>query len=373
MSRERVIIGGCEAFRSEGRVQRGGQSLRVEPKVLDLLFVLAARPGEVISREQLMEAVWPGTTVGDEALAQCLLKLRKALGADRHRIETIPKRGYRLTHPSLPPATERSHFRWLWPALAGITAVVFLGGDGLRTPSAATPATALLARADDSYTQFRPVDNEAAIQLYERVLAADPNSTKALAGLSNGLVQRALRWPDGAEHAVNGSVLKAALESGQLRRPGPAAEVARALLLAQQAAALAPNDPGTLRALGLALSANHRLAEAVEIYDRALVIDPENWVILVNRADLADIAGDGLTARRLLERAYADMDRNYATQPAQIRPWQARIGVEIGRRYEVTGDLAAARRWYGRTLSDDPAAQDALARLQRLDVPSPKP
>lgn len=373
-SGERITIGTCEAFRSEGRIQRGVRSVRVEPKVIDLLFALASRPGEVLSREQLMQAVWPGTTVGDDALAQCLFKLRKALGEDRYRIETIPKRGYRL----IPTAPSSSHaapgMRWPWPVAACLAVVAVLGGFGLRTPSSAAPATALLARADDSYTQFRRADNEAAIQLYQRVLAADPASARALAGLSNGLVQRALRWPDGTEPPpVAGSALKAALDSGWLRQPAQAATITQALLLARQAAGLTPEDPAALRALGLALSANHRIEEAVQIYDRALGIDPQNWTILVNRADLADIAGDPIFARKLLERAYAGMDRDYVAQPAQIRPWQARIGVEIAGRYEHAGDLAAARRWYTRTLRDDPAAQGVSARLRRLNgiVPTP--
>ena len=59
-------------------------------------------PAEMIGREELLSAVWPGVVVGDDALTQAIIKLRKALGDDAQEpryIETIPKRGYRLIAP----------------------------------------------------------------------------------------------------------------------------------------------------------------------------------------------------------------------------------------------------------------------------------
>lgn len=366
--RERVTVGGWQAFRQEGRLLNGNRSCRVEPKVMDLLFTLAERPGEVLSREELMRAVWPGITVGEDALAQCVFKLRKVLGEDGRRIETIPKRGYRLI------GTERTVSRRVvrrsvpWAVAAAAIGLVAAAGLGLQHIGATSLQSATLIRADDSYMQFRRTDNEAAIRLYERALAADPESPAALAGLSNGLVQRALRWPDGRDAPpAAGSVLWKALASGQLRRPDIEVTTKRALRLAQRAMLRAPRDPGVLRALGLALSANGRLPEAAVIYDRALAIDPENWSVLINRADLHDIMREPAVARPLLERAYASMDRNYPTQSAQVRPWQAKVGIEIARRYESDGDAVGARHWYARTLHDDPSAEDARRQLQRLE------
>ncbi len=69
---------------------------------MELLLVLASRPGQVVSREELLSTVWPGVVVGDEALSQVVTKLRKALGDDARLptyIETISKRGYRLIAP----------------------------------------------------------------------------------------------------------------------------------------------------------------------------------------------------------------------------------------------------------------------------------
>lgn len=82
-----------------GCVTRDGHSVKLEPKVMDLLVCLARRPGRVLSREELEEAVWAGTVVGYDALTSAIIKLRKAFGDDsRHPwlIETVSKRGYRL-------------------------------------------------------------------------------------------------------------------------------------------------------------------------------------------------------------------------------------------------------------------------------------
>jgi DNA-binding winged helix-turn-helix (wHTH) protein/TolB-like protein/Flp pilus assembly protein TadD len=88
------------------RLVRGAEVVHLEPKAVEVLIFLARRPGEVVSREALLEAVWPGVVVGDSALTQPIVKLRKALGEDPKSpayIETIAKRGYRLIAPVAMP------------------------------------------------------------------------------------------------------------------------------------------------------------------------------------------------------------------------------------------------------------------------------
>ncbi len=85
-----------------GELRRGDESLRVEPKVAEVLVYLARHAGQVVSRDALLTAVWPAVVVGDDALTQAIIKLRKALGDDARRpayIETLAKRGYRLIAP----------------------------------------------------------------------------------------------------------------------------------------------------------------------------------------------------------------------------------------------------------------------------------
>ena len=68
----------------------------------EVLIYLAQRAGQVVGRDELLTAVWPRVVVGDDALTQAIIKLRKALGDDPRRptyIETLAKRGYRLIAP----------------------------------------------------------------------------------------------------------------------------------------------------------------------------------------------------------------------------------------------------------------------------------
>lgn len=80
-------------------LSRAGEVVRLEPKVMEVLTFLASHPDEVVSRQAILEAVWSGVIVGDDALTQAVIKLRKALGDEPKQpsyIQTIPKRGYRL-------------------------------------------------------------------------------------------------------------------------------------------------------------------------------------------------------------------------------------------------------------------------------------
>ncbi len=84
------------------QIRPNGSVHKVEPRVMRVLLCLAARPGEVLTREALLDAVWSDGFPNDEGLTQAVCKLRKAFG-DRAThstvIETIPKVGYRLVAP----------------------------------------------------------------------------------------------------------------------------------------------------------------------------------------------------------------------------------------------------------------------------------
>ncbi len=84
---------------SLNRLSRGHESVRVEPKVMDLMVFLAERPGRVVDRQELVDGVWGGAIVEDGTLTRAVARLRAALGEAKGSatyLETIPKRGYRL-------------------------------------------------------------------------------------------------------------------------------------------------------------------------------------------------------------------------------------------------------------------------------------
>ncbi len=85
--------------RSERLLLRDGQVVPLTPKVFDTLLVLAENSGHILTKDEVMKAVWPDTVVEETNLSKNISTLRKALGesSDNHPyIETIPWRGYRF-------------------------------------------------------------------------------------------------------------------------------------------------------------------------------------------------------------------------------------------------------------------------------------
>ncbi|WP_146645451.1 winged helix-turn-helix domain-containing protein [Labilithrix luteola] len=80
-------------------LRRSGSLVHVQPRVFDLLHFLVARGGALISRSDLLEHVWGGTTVTKDAIAQAVSAVRTALDDAREQpeyLETIRGRGYRF-------------------------------------------------------------------------------------------------------------------------------------------------------------------------------------------------------------------------------------------------------------------------------------
>ena len=72
---------------------------RLEPQVMDLLVFLAGTSGRVVSKDDIIDAVWDGRFIAETTLTRAVADLRRALGDDQRApryIETIPRRGYRL-------------------------------------------------------------------------------------------------------------------------------------------------------------------------------------------------------------------------------------------------------------------------------------
>jgi DNA-binding winged helix-turn-helix (wHTH) protein len=90
-------------------IATNGISVHVEPKVMAVLLELAKRPGEVVSKAELIKSVWAGVFVCEDVVTNALCLLRRALADDAKRpslIQTIPKRGYRLLSPVVRESTD---------------------------------------------------------------------------------------------------------------------------------------------------------------------------------------------------------------------------------------------------------------------------
>lgn len=116
------LLGDCRVRPSEHIIERNGEALRIEPRSMDLLVMLAEHAGEVVTRQAIEERLWEGRVVGYEALTQTVAKLRRALGDDAHEprfLLTVPKGGYQLVVAPMQCETE---------------------GAGARRPESETPA-----------------------------------------------------------------------------------------------------------------------------------------------------------------------------------------------------------------------------------------
>lgn len=97
-SAETITFGGFVFLTKSNELRTvEGKAVDLRSQSAEVLYALAARPGEIVSKDVLMQAVWPDTFVTDDSLTQCIADIRRAFGDDGHVIvETFPKRGYRL-------------------------------------------------------------------------------------------------------------------------------------------------------------------------------------------------------------------------------------------------------------------------------------
>lgn len=106
-----MILGEWRVHPPLNRLTRGEVTVRVEPKMMDVLVLLARRAGEVVSKDDIAGAVWPQLFISESVITRAIAGLRKALGDDPSAprfIETIAKRGYRLLGQPAVTAPERS-------------------------------------------------------------------------------------------------------------------------------------------------------------------------------------------------------------------------------------------------------------------------
>lgn len=135
---ERIQFGPFEAHPALGQLRKGGQVVRLQEQPFRLLLLLAGRPDEVVTREEIRAALWPaGTFVEFEhSLNTAVNRLRTALedSASHPRyVETVPRRGYRfvgtIANGGERPRRRKATWRpdWRAMALAGALAVTSIG------------------------------------------------------------------------------------------------------------------------------------------------------------------------------------------------------------------------------------------------------
>jgi len=121
-------VGEWTVFPELNSLERYKRTVRVEPKVMQVLLILCEHSGQVVSKEQIFHRIWPDTFVSDEVLTRSISELRKVFEDSPQEpkyIQTIPKVGYRLVAPVLSEprkGVDTGHRK----KLATVTAIILL-------------------------------------------------------------------------------------------------------------------------------------------------------------------------------------------------------------------------------------------------------
>lgn len=104
LSQSVFLIERCTVDPTLNRViSHDGRITHLEPKVIQLLVYMAERPDEVLSRDTLLNSIWGDAFVCEQVLTNAISQIRQSFGeAGRDYLQTIPKKGYRLTARVLP-------------------------------------------------------------------------------------------------------------------------------------------------------------------------------------------------------------------------------------------------------------------------------
>src|SRR5215469_1153263 len=98
--REAYAFGDFELDLAARSLTKSGTPVPLAPKTFDLLAILVRRPGNLVSKREIIEELWHDTFVEEANLSFQVAALRKTLGEKSNRwIETVPKHGYRFTAP----------------------------------------------------------------------------------------------------------------------------------------------------------------------------------------------------------------------------------------------------------------------------------
>jgi TolB-like protein/DNA-binding winged helix-turn-helix (wHTH) protein len=122
----------------EALLDAQGQVVELRPQAYQVLRHLALNSGQLVTKDELMSSVWPGSVVTDDSLVQAIGDVRRALGdAGRHLVKTVPRRGYRLVAAAMgseasgrgddTAGAAAGHGR-RWLAMGGALAVLLIAG-----------------------------------------------------------------------------------------------------------------------------------------------------------------------------------------------------------------------------------------------------
>ena len=209
-----LMIGGCRVRPSLNLIECARKSTRISPRAMDTLVHLASRAGEVVSGDELIDAVWRGRAVYDAQIYKIMSELRRAFrdhGNGESFIQTVPKRGYRLVAPVTPAQPRKATAMTVlggisWRARVGLAAsavlaVAFLAivggfmGQERRLPVEVTPDGSGMATALDGAVQPAAFVGSLAVLPFD-VLGSSDEDAYFAAGFHDEILNQLARTTD---------------------------------------------------------------------------------------------------------------------------------------------------------------------------------
>ncbi|HEV2748676.1 MAG TPA: tetratricopeptide repeat protein [Allosphingosinicella sp.] len=273
----------------------GGQSVELEPRVMQVLVALHGAGGAVMSRDALIERCWGGRVVGDDALNRCIVALRRIARnspGPAFEIETVPRVGYRLVEPgttaaAVPPAAPRAE-------RASIDRRLLIGG--------AAAAAAAAMGAGWWWASARPEPPPEALALYRKALEARGSASIEQAEQAVAYLREATRLaPDFAEAWGALALAYRGLVFSYMRNDHVAL-AARARSAAARALELDPDNADAQAALVLLQPLYGHWADVEAGCRRLLSRYPEHKVLLHGLATLLADVGRWNDAAEVLQR-----------------------------------------------------------------------
>ena len=389
----------------EGRLQRGDEVQRVQPKSMDVLVALAEAHPNVVEREALLEQIWQGRAMNDEPLTRRIGELRKALGDSRQNPEhilTVPKRGYRLLKepraieseapaaqihdaPPLTPSQKdvrASGIRKLVYGVLGVFLAVILERQLDRIWDEADgdtePATAVDAAAEEKIEELLVLlRNQAAangVALDIETDVAIENAVRAIIMTGDSRKQEALNMMEAGDIRAAASHLESVAEGQQsaVSQTGDAAadtwreagtlyytyDFAAAVNAFERANELQPGHSDTLDMLGYSLIRLDRREDAADVFRQILALEPA-----APPADLASaFSGLGHIAR---QQGKPEEAREYLERGLAVA---ADAGLPAEEALALTS-MAAFERTQGNYEEARVQLERALVLAARADIP----
>jgi DNA-binding winged helix-turn-helix (wHTH) protein len=232
------VFGPYELDPVRRRLSASGEPVSVSDRQLDVLLLLVARAGQIVAKQDLIEAAWRDVAVGDNSLEQAISSLRRLLGTapgGGHYIETLARRGYRFAGP-----VERRVVR---------------ESDGVLDALLAPHRAFIEGRAALETLEAEQVAR--AVGVFEEALRTVPAYAPAHVGLANACAMR--------------------FEATRADASPDTSALGRAVHHAREACRLDPQSAEVWATLGFVLGRSGHPIDALAACQRATAIEPGNW------------------------------------------------------------------------------------------------